>query len=290
MGGTWDATNLVASDVAVITPIGLDHRELGSTLTEVAGEKAGHHQGRQDRGRAGAGGRSARRARGARASEVGAAMLREFRDWEVEDRLHGGRRPGRSRCGGCTAPTRTLFLPMFGEYAVHGTRPRRSSRRSALVDGPSTTTRCARRSPACAGPAAWRSSVAQAHDRARRRAQPGGRRGARRRAAGVLPLGAAPPRGLDQRRTRTWRASSGRSPRSPTWSTRRATRANARATRSPIAEAFERRGHARSSIHASVAEAIEAARADRRGPTTSSCVTGSLYTVADARRALGTPS
>ena len=36
MGGLWDATNLVASDVAIITPIGLDHRELGSTIAEVA--------------------------------------------------------------------------------------------------------------------------------------------------------------------------------------------------------------------------------------------------------------
>src|SRR5262245_19697455 len=41
MGGTWDATNLVAGDVAVICPIGLDHRELGSTIAEVTGEKAG---------------------------------------------------------------------------------------------------------------------------------------------------------------------------------------------------------------------------------------------------------
>ena len=41
MGGTWDATNLVAGDVAVICPIGLDHPELGSTLARVAGEKAG---------------------------------------------------------------------------------------------------------------------------------------------------------------------------------------------------------------------------------------------------------
>ena len=41
MGGTWDATNLIASDVAVICPIGLDHPELGSTIAEVAGEKAG---------------------------------------------------------------------------------------------------------------------------------------------------------------------------------------------------------------------------------------------------------
>ncbi|HEX5904114.1 MAG TPA: Mur ligase family protein [Actinomycetota bacterium] len=41
MGGTWDATNLVAGDVAVICPVGLDHPELGSTIAEVAAEKAG---------------------------------------------------------------------------------------------------------------------------------------------------------------------------------------------------------------------------------------------------------
>ncbi|MCK7642028.1 bifunctional folylpolyglutamate synthase/dihydrofolate synthase [Corynebacterium sp. P6145] len=42
MGGTWDATNVIESDVAVITPIGLDHTDyLGETLTEIAGEKAG---------------------------------------------------------------------------------------------------------------------------------------------------------------------------------------------------------------------------------------------------------
>ncbi len=41
MGGTWDATNLVAGDVAVLCPIALDHAELGSTVEEVATEKAG---------------------------------------------------------------------------------------------------------------------------------------------------------------------------------------------------------------------------------------------------------
>ena len=38
MGGTWDATNLIAGDVAVVCPIGLDHPELGSTVAEVATE------------------------------------------------------------------------------------------------------------------------------------------------------------------------------------------------------------------------------------------------------------
>jgi dihydrofolate synthase / folylpolyglutamate synthase len=41
MGGTWDATNLVHGDVAVVTRIGLDHPELGDTPTAVAAEKAG---------------------------------------------------------------------------------------------------------------------------------------------------------------------------------------------------------------------------------------------------------
>jgi len=41
MGGVWDATNLVRGEVAVLCPIALDHPELGSTIPEVATEKAG---------------------------------------------------------------------------------------------------------------------------------------------------------------------------------------------------------------------------------------------------------
>ena len=41
MGGTWDATNVIDSLVQVITPISLDHRELGDTIAEVATEKSG---------------------------------------------------------------------------------------------------------------------------------------------------------------------------------------------------------------------------------------------------------
>ena len=42
MGGTWDATNVVQADVAVVMPIGLDHTEyLGETIADIAGEKAG---------------------------------------------------------------------------------------------------------------------------------------------------------------------------------------------------------------------------------------------------------
>ena len=42
MGGEWDATNVVQSQVSVITPIGLDHQEyLGNTLEEIALTKSG---------------------------------------------------------------------------------------------------------------------------------------------------------------------------------------------------------------------------------------------------------
>ena len=42
MGGEWDATNVVQSQVSVITPIGLDHQEyLGNTVEEIALTKSG---------------------------------------------------------------------------------------------------------------------------------------------------------------------------------------------------------------------------------------------------------
>ena len=42
MGGAWDATNVADGDVAVFTPIGLDHMDrLGSSIAEIAETKAG---------------------------------------------------------------------------------------------------------------------------------------------------------------------------------------------------------------------------------------------------------
>ena len=42
MGGQWDATNVLTSEVSVMTPIGFDHMEyLGNTLEEIATTKAG---------------------------------------------------------------------------------------------------------------------------------------------------------------------------------------------------------------------------------------------------------
>ena len=49
MGGRWDATNVISADVAVITPVGVDHTDyLGDSLTEIAGEKAGIIKSRWD--------------------------------------------------------------------------------------------------------------------------------------------------------------------------------------------------------------------------------------------------
>ena len=44
MGGRWDATNVIDSQVRVITPIALDHADyLGDTLAAIAGEGRDHH-------------------------------------------------------------------------------------------------------------------------------------------------------------------------------------------------------------------------------------------------------
>jgi dihydrofolate synthase/folylpolyglutamate synthase len=116
IGGSWDATNLVAGDVAVIGEIGLDHPELGSSVQEVATEKAGiikpgkivvvREQPDE-----------ALKVVEARASDVGATVLLEGRDWDVTARLPavGGQQ---FRVQGAHATYDELFLPMFGEHVV----------------------------------------------------------------------------------------------------------------------------------------------------------------------------
>ncbi len=116
MGGTWDATNLVAGDVAVITPVALDHPELGSTLAQVAGEKAGIiKEGKiavareQDD--------EVLMVIEARCAAMGADLKLEFRDWEVEERLLAA--GGQSlRIRGLFGTYDDLFLSLFGEQAA----------------------------------------------------------------------------------------------------------------------------------------------------------------------------
>ncbi|MGH2596359.1 MAG: bifunctional folylpolyglutamate synthase/dihydrofolate synthase [Actinomycetota bacterium] len=116
MGGTWDATNLVSGDVAVLTPISLDHVELGSTVAQVATEKAGIIKGgsvaisrEQDD--------DAFAVIEARCTEVGADLKLEHRDFEIEERLRalGGQS---LRITGLRGTYGDLFLPMFGEHAA----------------------------------------------------------------------------------------------------------------------------------------------------------------------------
>ncbi|MEY3278442.1 MAG: hypothetical protein RLZZ426_928 [Actinomycetota bacterium] len=86
LGGRWDATNVVKPQVAVITPIGLDHQSyLGDTIEEIAAEKAGIIKpgavvvcGYQEP--------AALEVITARAEEVGAALLLQGRDFAVVDR------------------------------------------------------------------------------------------------------------------------------------------------------------------------------------------------------------
>jgi dihydrofolate synthase/folylpolyglutamate synthase len=116
MGGTWDATNLVAGDVAVLGPVGLDHPELGSSVAEVAAEKAGIVKAgmiavvRQQPPEALAVIES-------RAEAVGAHLLLEDREWGLEQRLPavGGQA---LTIRGLHATYDDLLLPLFGEFAA----------------------------------------------------------------------------------------------------------------------------------------------------------------------------
>ena len=117
MGGTWDATNLVSGDVAVLCPIGLDHPQLGSTIAEVTGEKAGIiKQGKvavvreqED---------EALEVIRQRCEEQIATLLLEGRDWELADLTPavGGQAIA---IRGLHATYDDVLLPIYGEHAAH---------------------------------------------------------------------------------------------------------------------------------------------------------------------------
>ncbi|HEY7659988.1 MAG TPA: Mur ligase family protein [Actinomycetota bacterium] len=116
MGGTWDATNVVAGDVAVICPIGLDHPELGSTLAEVAGEKAGIvKQGKVAVVRTQA--PEALDVLERRCEEQIATLLLEDREWALEARMPavGGQAIS---VRGLHGSYEDLVLSLFGEHAA----------------------------------------------------------------------------------------------------------------------------------------------------------------------------
>ncbi|WP_099332708.1 bifunctional folylpolyglutamate synthase/dihydrofolate synthase [Actinomyces minihominis] len=118
MGGRWDATNVIDAGVVVINPISLDHtRWLGSTLTEIAFEKA---QIIKDRSIAVVAQQEEEvlEVIERRALEADAVLWLEGRDWELLSRTSG--------VGGQIIDVRTptgvyeqLFVPLHGEHQAH---------------------------------------------------------------------------------------------------------------------------------------------------------------------------
>lgn len=116
MGGTWDATNLVAGDVAVICPVGLDHPELGETVAEVAREKAGIiKQGKVAVVREQA--PEALEQIERRCEEQIATLLLEERDWAMQERVPalGGQA---FEVRGLHRTYADLHLALFGAHAA----------------------------------------------------------------------------------------------------------------------------------------------------------------------------
>ena len=115
LGGTWDATNIADGAVAVETPISIDHtRYLGSTIEEIAGEKAGIIKpgavailGQQPL--------AAAEVLLRRVAEVGATVAREGIDFGVVARelAVGGQL---ITVRGLAGEYHDLLLPLFGEY------------------------------------------------------------------------------------------------------------------------------------------------------------------------------
>ncbi|MFI2752787.1 bifunctional folylpolyglutamate synthase/dihydrofolate synthase [Cellulomonas sp. P22] len=118
LGGRWDATNVVDGEVAILTPVALDHeRYLGSTLVEIASEKAGiikdgatvvlapQHDDVEG-------------VVLAVAAERGARVVRDGVDIDVVDRqvAVGGQVLSLRGLGGVYTE---VFLPLYGAYQAH---------------------------------------------------------------------------------------------------------------------------------------------------------------------------
>ncbi|MGF1428173.1 bifunctional tetrahydrofolate synthase/dihydrofolate synthase [Kitasatospora sp. LaBMicrA B282] len=119
MGGSWDATNVIDADVAVITPISLDHTDkLGDTPGEIAVEKSGVIK-------AGALAVVAQQPLDAaqtilaRSVEVGATVAREGMEFGVLSRevAVGGQLLTLRGLGAAEYPD--VFVPLHGEHQAH---------------------------------------------------------------------------------------------------------------------------------------------------------------------------
>ena len=115
LGGTWDATNVADGDVAVITPIDIDHAHLlGSTVAEIATEKAGIIKPGAQAILAGQQVEAAQVLL-ERCAEVGALVQREGLEFGVLERLPavGGQL---LRLNAAEGPVDEIFLPLYGAH------------------------------------------------------------------------------------------------------------------------------------------------------------------------------
>lgn len=118
MGGSWDATSVVDAEVAVVTPIGIDHANyLGTDVLDIANEKAGIIKpgarvviGEQED--------SVLEVLVRRAAEVGAPIAVAGRDFGVESRLAavGGQQ---FTIQGLSGRYEDILLPLHGEFQAH---------------------------------------------------------------------------------------------------------------------------------------------------------------------------
>lgn len=115
LGGTWDATNVADGDVAVITPIDIDHSHLlGSSVAEIATEKAGIIKPGAQAILAGQPVEAAQVLL-ERCAEVGALVQREGLEFGVLERLPavGGQL---LRLNAAEGPVDEVFLPLYGAH------------------------------------------------------------------------------------------------------------------------------------------------------------------------------
>ena len=171
LGGTWDATNVADAQVAVITPIGIDHTEyLGNDLAEIAAREGRDHQARTLSDDTVADRRAGRRRRWtcccaapSRSTPPSPARAASSR---VLDRAVavGGQRLELQGLGGVYDE---IFLPLHGEHQARNAALALAAVEAffgAGADASSTSTRCGtgfaavtQPGPARAGPHARRS-------------------------------------------------------------------------------------------------------------------------------------
>ncbi|MDT4997886.1 MAG: dihydrofolate synthase / folylpolyglutamate synthase [Pseudonocardiales bacterium] len=115
MGGSWDNTNVIDAEVAVVTPVAIDHADyLGTTVAEIATEKAGIIKPDASAILA-AQGDEALTPLLRRAADVGAVVAREGLEFGVLDRrvAVGGQA---LTLQGLSAVYDDLFLPLHGAH------------------------------------------------------------------------------------------------------------------------------------------------------------------------------